>query len=130
MKAVEVDVKQARLIFLCGVVCALIESSSAQSPEKLASINKRVTGKWVSSDGHSYIQFFPDQSCEVGSLRPDGKWHVDKNTLSAWEKGTSFRCGDGALDLTGVNTMTRDYGMGGKPEVFHRTPSQVKHGDG
>ena len=103
-------------------VFLLAVAATAQSPQKLAAINKKVVGKWVSADRKSYIEFFANGSCGVGALWPDGKWHVDKDVLSTWEKGTSFRCGDGALDLTGPNTMTRDYGMGGKPEVFQRKP--------
>jgi hypothetical protein len=97
--------------------------SFAQSPAKLAAINKKVVGKWISTDGKSFIEFFPDQSCEVGSLGRDGKWQTFKNVLGAWQVGDSFRCGSGALDLKGPNTMTRDYGMGGTPEAFHRRHS-------
>jgi len=109
-------------------IAAFAESSaSAQSAEKLAAINKKVVGKWVSTDGKSYIAFFPDLSCETGSLWPDKKWHVDKGKLEMWQVGNSFRCGDGALDLKGPNTMTRDYGMGGEPDVFHRKPAAPGH---
>lgn len=91
-----------------------------QTPQKIASINKKVVGKWVSADKKSYIAFFANGSCADGELFPDGKWHVDQNTLSAWEQGEDFSCGSGALTLIGPNTLTQDYGMGGEPEKFYR----------
>lgn len=92
----------------------------AQTPQKLAEINKKVGGKWVSADKKSYIEFFANGSCADGELSPDGKWQVDQLTLGAWEKGDDFSCGNGALTLTGPNTLIRDYGMGGEPEKFYR----------
>ena len=92
----------------------------AQTPQKLAEINKKVVGKWASSDKKSYIEFLANGSCSVGELWPDGKWKVDQGTLGAWQQGDDFSCGNGALTLIGPNTLTRDYGMGGKPEVFYR----------
>lgn len=115
--------KLFRLALFCVTVCPLTGFSSfAQSPAKLAAISKKVVGKWVSTDGKSYIEFFPDQTCEAGSLGPSGKWQTFKSVLAAWQVGDSFRCGSGVLDLKGLNTMTRDYGMGGDPDVFHRKP--------
>ena len=93
---------------------------AAQSPQKLAEINQKVVGKWVSSDGKSYIEFRADRSCSAGALWPDGQWHIDQNTIGAWQQGNDFSCGSGALSLMEPNTLTRDYGMGGTPEVFHR----------
>jgi hypothetical protein len=92
----------------------------AQTPEKLAEINKKVVGKWVSADKRSYIEFFANGSCADGELSPGGKWQVDQLTLGAWEKGEDFSCGSGGLTLTGPNTLIRDYGMGGEPEKFYR----------
>ena len=92
----------------------------AQTPQKLAEINTRVVGKWVSADKKSYIEFLANGSCSVGELWPDGKWKVDQLTLGAWEKGDDFSCGNGALTLTGANTLIRDNGMGGEPEKFYR----------
>jgi hypothetical protein len=92
----------------------------AQTPQKLAEINKTVVGKWVSADKKSYIEFLANGSCSVGELWPDGKWKVDQGTLGAWQQGYDFSCGSGALTLIGPNTLTRDYGMGGEPEKFYR----------
>src|ERR1019366_9695151 len=92
----------------------------ALTPQKIASINKKVVGKWVSADRKSYIEFFANGSCAVGELSPDGKWQVDQNTLGAWQKGDDFSCGSGGLTLVGPNTLARDYGMGGEPEKFYR----------
>jgi hypothetical protein len=92
----------------------------AQTPQKLAEINKKVVGKWVSADKKSYIEFFVNGSCADGELSPDGKWQVDQLTLGAWEKGDDFSCGSGALTLIGPNALIRDYGMGGEPEKFYR----------
>jgi hypothetical protein len=92
----------------------------AQTPQKIASINNKVVGKWVSADKKSYIEFLANGSCADGELSADGKWQVDQLTLGAWEKGDDFSCGSGALTLTGPNTLIRDYGMGGEPEKFYR----------
>ena len=92
----------------------------AQTPQKLAEINKKVVGKWVSSDKKSYIEFLANGSCSVGGLWPDGKWKIDQGTLGAWQQGDDFSCGSGALTLIGPNTLTRDFGMGGDPEKFYR----------
>jgi hypothetical protein len=81
----------------------------AQTPQKLAEINKKVVGKWGTSDGKSYIEFLANGSCSVGELWPDGKWKVDQGTLGAWQQGDEFSCGSGALTLIGPNTLTRDY---------------------
>jgi hypothetical protein len=91
-----------------------------QTPQKIASINKMVVGKWVSADRKSYIEFFANGSCAGGELSPDGKWQVYPNTIDAWEKGDDFSCGSGGLTLIGPNTLIRDYGMGGEPEKFYR----------
>ena len=91
-----------------------------QTAQKLADINKKIVGKWMSIDGKSYIEFFANGSCSEGALYPDGKWHVDQGTLGAWQQGEEFYCGNGALTLIGPNTLTRDYGMGGEPERFYR----------
>jgi hypothetical protein len=91
-----------------------------QTAQKTAAINKTVLGKWVSSDGKSYIQFLANGSCSDGELYPDGKWHVDQGTLYASQEGETFFCGSGVLTLIRQDTLTRDYGMGGKPELFHR----------
>ena len=91
-----------------------------QTAKKIATINKRVAGKWVSNDGKSYIEFLANGSCSTGELYPDGKWHVDQGTLYASQEGETFFCGSGALTLIRPNTLTRDYGMGGKPDIFHR----------
>jgi hypothetical protein len=102
------------------VIALLAPPLLGQTPQKLASINKKVIGKWVSSDGKSYIQFLTNSSCLVGDLSSDGKWHVEHNTLGAWQEGDDFSCGSGALTLIGLNALTRDYGMGGEPEKFYR----------
>jgi hypothetical protein len=110
--------KRAQVILL--VVGLLAMPLLGQTAQKIASINKKVGGKWVSSDGKSYIEFFANDSCSVGDLSPDGKWQVEHNTLGAWQQGDNFSCGSGALTLIGPNTLTRDYGMGGEPAKFYR----------
>jgi hypothetical protein len=109
-----------KLIFSISLFVLVVSPLSGQSAQKIADINKKVIGKWWSSDRKSYIKFLADGSCSNGELWPDGKWHLEQNTLDAWQQGEDFRCGSGALTLIGPNTLTRDYGMGGKPEIFHR----------
>lgn len=99
----------------------LIMPLLAQTPQKLAEINKKVVGKWVSADKKSYIEFSADGSCSTGQLWKDRAWHVDHNVLDApWSQSDDFTCGNGTLTLTGPNTLMRDYGMGGEPEKFYR----------
>jgi hypothetical protein len=111
-------------VLLGGAVFSVISligvESAAQSPEKLAAINEKVVGKWIAKDNKSYIVFFPDGACATGSKSNNGKWQIEKDKIGGWQVGNEFSCGSGALDLTGPNTITRDYGMGGTPEIFHR----------
>jgi len=110
--------KRAQLtMFVIGL---LIMPLLGQTAQKLADINKKVVGKWMTSDGESDIEFRPNGSCSNGGLYPDGKWHVDQNTLGAWQQGEEFRCGDGSLTLIGPNTLSRDFGMGGEPVKYYR----------
>jgi len=103
----------------------------AQTPQKLAEINKTVVGKWVSADRKSYIEFSADGSCSTGELWNDGTWHVDHNVLEApWSQSNDFTCGNGELTLIGPNTLTRDYGMGGEPEKFYRGSANVPKSPG
>ena len=103
-----------------GVLSLAVIPMFGQTPQKLAAINKKVVGKWMSADQKSYIEFSADGSCATGDVGPDSKWQVDQNTLGAWAEGDSFSCGSGALTLIGPDTLTRDYGMGGEPEKFYR----------
>jgi hypothetical protein len=96
-----------------------------QTPQKIAGINKKVVGKWVTADRKSFIEFRADGSCSDGELWPDGKWHVNQNKLDVRESGGDFFCGDGSLTLIGANALTRDYGMGGDPEKFYRGAGNV-----
>jgi hypothetical protein len=112
------SMKRAQVILL--VVGLSTMPLLGQTDQKIANINKKVVGKWVSSNGKSYIEFLANGSCSVGDLSPDGKWHVEHNTLGAWQQGDDFSCGSGALTLIGSNTLTRDFGMGGDPEKFYR----------
>jgi hypothetical protein len=113
--------KKASLI-LC-MIGLLAIPILGQSPEKIAAITKKVIGKWTSIDKTSYIVFLPDGSCSAGDLFPGGKWQVEHFKLEMWQQGDDFRCGSGGLTLTGPNTIARDYGMGGKPIVYHRVPA-------
>lgn len=102
-----------------------------QTAQKIASINKKVVGKWVSADRKSYIEFSADGSCSTGELGNDGAWQVDHNFLNApWSQSDDFTCGSGGLTLIGPNTLTRDYGMGGEPEKFYRGSANVPKGPG
>ena len=117
------SMKRAQVkLLLIGLIVAPLFGQTAQ---KIADVNRKVVGKWVTSDGKSYIEFLANGSCSAGELWPDGKWHVERSQLGAWQQGEEFRCGDGALALTGPNALTRDYGMGGKPQVFHRLAKAV-----
>lgn len=107
---------QATLFLIALIVGPLL----GQTAQKIADINKKVVGRWVTSDGKSYIEFLANGSCSNGELWPDGKWHVEEGTLYVRESGGDFFCGSGSLELTGPNTLTRDYGMGGKPQIFRR----------
>jgi hypothetical protein len=94
-----------------------------QTPQKTASINKKVVGKWVSRDRKNYISFSADGSCAEGGLLSDGTWQVQKGQLSVWEQGEHFRCMNGALELIAPNILTRDYGMSGEVEKYYRGPA-------
>ena len=111
--------KRAYLTFFAIVFA--IAPMLGQTAQKIASINKKVIGKWVTADRKSYIEFSADGSCSTGELGNDGAWHVDHNVLDApWSQSDDFTCGNGELTLIGPNTLTRDYGMGGEPEKFYR----------
>jgi hypothetical protein len=111
--------KKAQLTLLA--VALLIVPVLGQTSQKIANINKKVVGRWVSDDRKSYIEFSADGSCSTGELGNDGAWHVDRNVLDApWSQSDDFTCGSGGLTLIGQNTLTRDYGMGGEPEKFYR----------
>lgn len=103
-----------------ALMLPLAGSGVGQSVQKLAEINKKVVGKWVSADRKNYIEFFAKGSCATGELSSDGKWQAAQNTLGAWQEGDDFSCGSGGLTLIGPNVLTRDYGMGGEPEKFYR----------
>jgi hypothetical protein len=98
---------------------------TGQTTQKIANINKKIIGKWVTADRKTYIEFRADESCSNGSLGADGKWHVDNDKLGAWQEGDDFMCGSGALTLIGPNTLTRDYGMGGEPDKFYRGSDNI-----
>jgi hypothetical protein len=110
-----------KIMCILALVALLTAPLMGQKAQKIASINKKVVGKWVSADGKSYIEFRPDGSCSDGELGTDGRWQVDRNVLDApWSQSDDFTCGSGGLTLIGPNTLTRDYGMGGEPEKFYR----------
>jgi len=95
-------------------------STEAGAAQKIADINKKIVGKWSSSDGKNYIEFFANGSCSEGALFPDGKWHIEQGKLDVWEQGEDFRCLNGVLRLVGPDTLTRDYGMRGEPIRYYR----------
>ena len=109
--------KSQLILFVIGLLAVPL---LGQTTQKVADINKKVVGKWMSSNRQSYIEFFSSGSCTDGELYPDGKWHLEQNKLFVRESGGDFFCGSGSLTFTGPNTMTRDYGMGGDPVVYHR----------
>ncbi|HYM74612.1 MAG TPA: hypothetical protein VE377_01430 [Candidatus Dormibacteraeota bacterium] len=119
------------------VVSVLLLASAlpvaGETNQRTAAINKKVVGKWWSSDAKHYIEFLPNTDCSEGSLLPDGEWHVERGKLWVREYAASvkdppdeFGCSSGELALTGPNTLTRDYGMGGRVEEYHRA---VKHAE-
>ncbi len=91
----------------------------AQTPQKIADINKKVVGKWWSSDRKSYIEFLPSGVCSEGTFY-GGTWHIEEGKLGAWEQGKEFICLGGALTLIAPNILTRDHGMGGEPTRYYR----------
>jgi hypothetical protein len=109
-----------RLTFTMWLACLVTAPLLAQSPRKIAEINKKVVGKWWSGDKKQYIEFLPNRVCFEGALFPDGKWHIEKGKLSAGAQGDSFMCNSGVLTLVGPNKLTRDYGMGGAPQKYYR----------
>lgn len=111
--------RQAYLTFF--TIALAIAPVLGQPNQKIASISKKVVGKWVSADKKSYIEFSADGSCSTGELGNDGTWQVNHNFLNApWSQSDDFTCGSAGLTLIGPNTLTRDYGMGGEPEKFYR----------
>jgi hypothetical protein len=91
-----------------------------QTAEKVAAINRKVIGKWWTSDKKEYLEFLGNGDCSEGALWADGKWHVEQGKLSAWEKGEEFICVGGALTFIAPDMLTRDYGMGGTPTRYYR----------
>jgi hypothetical protein len=109
----------------------LIVPVLGQTAQKIASINKKVIGKWVTADRKSYIEFSADGSCSTGELGNDGAWHVDHDVLQTpWSQSDDFTCGSGGLTLIGPNTLTRVYGTNGEPEKFYRGSAYVPKGPG
>jgi len=106
-------------LFSLFMVGFLVVPLMAQTPQKLAEINKKIVGKWVSGDQKSYIEFRPDGSCSTGFRHVDGRVDISDDKLG-WVQGEAWSCGGGILDLIGPNTLTRDFGMGGDPEKFYR----------
>jgi hypothetical protein len=81
--------KRAYLTLL-AIVFAIVPVLG-QTPQKIASINKKVIGKWVTADRKSYIEFSADGSCSIGELGNDGAWHVDHSFLNApWSQSDDF----------------------------------------
>ncbi len=108
-------------IWAITILISIVTPLSGQTPQQLAAINKKVTGKWISADRKSYIDFSADGSCSTGFMGNEGHWHVAHHTLNVpWAQSDAFMCGGGTLELIGPNTLLRDYGMGGKPETFYR----------
>ncbi|HUZ93625.1 MAG TPA: hypothetical protein VMU57_01795 [Edaphobacter sp.] len=121
--------KRAHLALLA--IALLIAPVLGQTSQKIANINKKVVGKWISADRKSYIEFSAGGSCSTGELGNDGTWHVDHNVLDApWSQSDDFTCGSGGLTLIGPNMLTRDFGVGGEPEKFYRGSANVPKGPG
>ena len=116
------------LVILASVMVFLfcVAPLRGQTSQKIQDINKKVVGKWWSSDRKSYIEFLPDGACSQGAFY-DGTWHVDEGKLSAWEQGKEFYCISGILTLIAPNTLTLDIGMGGAiPNRYYRGVQQPK----
>jgi hypothetical protein len=96
-----------------------------QTQQKISGINKKVVGKWWSSDRQSYIEFLANGACSEGAFY-GGTWHIEQGKLSAWERGKDFICLSGALTLIAPNTLIRDQGMGGTPIRYYRGLQQPK----
>lgn len=115
--------KTAQLIIV--VLSVTASTLAAQSTQKLAEINAKIIGRWVTADRKSYIEFYANGKCDTGSLWKDGQWHIDHSTLSGWEQGEDFSCGNGILSLVAPNKMSQDYGMGGEVTLFYRGAANV-----
>ena len=81
-----------KAVSMLALFCLIALPLIGQTAQKIASINKKVVGKWVSANGKSYIEFRPDGSCTDGSLWADGKWHIQpKHARCMAGKETIFR---------------------------------------
>lgn len=107
------------------LVILLVVPLRGQTPQKISDINKKVVGKWWSSDRKSYIEFLPNGVCSEGAFY-GGTWHIEQSKLWAWERGKDFICLSGALTLIAPNTLIRDHGMGGEPARYYRELQQPK----
>ncbi|MGH9802978.1 MAG: hypothetical protein ACRD82_21635, partial [Blastocatellia bacterium] len=73
------------------MVAILVVPLQGQTSQKISDINKKVVGKWWSSDRKNYIEFLQNGVCSEGAFY-DGTWHIEQGKLSAWERGKDFRC--------------------------------------
>jgi len=113
--------------------CAL--PVAGQMNTRAAAINKKIVGKWWSKSGRNYIEFLPNGDCSEGALFPNGEWHVERGKFWVREYAASvkdppdeFFCLNGELALSGPNRLTRDLGMGGQVEEYHRVAKHAKAG--
>jgi hypothetical protein len=134
-------VDRATLTMMLFFGCALAVAGEMSQSERSAALNKKVVGKWWSSDSKSYIEVFPNGDCTEGELYPDREpagnfsshltWHVynGKFSMVQYDPSTEnppeeFTCGSGTLRLVSPNTMTRDWGAGFSHGFYHLP---VKH---
>jgi hypothetical protein len=115
----------AATLWMLLLVAPLVVPLWGQTSQKIANINKKVVGKWWSSDRKSYIEFLPNGVCSEGAFY-GGTWHIEQGKLGVWERGEDFICQSGVLTLIVPNILTRDHGMGGEPTRYYRGLQQPK----
>ncbi len=87
---------------------------------------KPFIGKWKSADGKEYVEFLSGDMCIKGILEA-GRWKTTKYKFEVYHDGENARCGDaGMFSRKAPNKLVLDYGMGGKPIIYHRATCSKK----
>lgn len=118
---------KANMIFsLCAVLLTLISTAHADTSIETKQ-KKHFLGKWKTSNGKSYVEFFPGDTCAKGFIE-GGHWKIMKNKSEIYYKGRSIKCGEGSgmMEREAPNKLIEDYGMGGDSITYYRVNSGKK----
>ena len=103
------------------------DESRMKGVKLINDLKKPFLGKWKSSDGKSYVEFFPGDTCSKGFIE-GGHWKIMKYKSEIYYEGRSIKCGEGSgmMERKGTNKLIEDYGMGGDPITYYRVNSGKK----